>query len=160
MSRLNQNIPKDRLVIHVLYKCQFQTALLKLVSIIGEVIPRMCRFNVVCVSSIVGFKTYDKVCVTAGPDVTKNFLQRNGLELVVRSHEVKDGGYEVAHDGYLITVFSAPNYCDNMSNKGAYIRFNGNDMVPHFNVFDAVPHPDVKCMAYANQGLFGGLNFS
>lgn len=33
-------------------------------------------------------------------------------ELVVRSHEVKDEGYEIEHDGKLITVFSAPNYCD------------------------------------------------
>jgi hypothetical protein len=30
----------------------------------------------------------------------------------VRSHEVKDEGYEIEHDGKLITVFSAPNYCD------------------------------------------------
>ena len=29
----------------------------------------------------------------------------------------------------LITVFSAPNYCDQMGNKGAFIRFNGKDMV-------------------------------
>lgn len=34
------------------------------------------------------------------------------LELVVRSHEVKDEGYQIEHDGKLITVFSAPNYCD------------------------------------------------
>ena len=26
--------------------------------------------------------------------------------------EVKDEGYEIEHDGKLITVFSAPNYCD------------------------------------------------
>lgn len=31
---------------------------------------------------------------------------------MVRSHEVKDEGYEIEHDGKLITVFSAPNYCD------------------------------------------------
>lgn len=33
-------------------------------------------------------------------------------DLVVRSHEVKDEGYEIEHNGKLITVFSAPNYCD------------------------------------------------
>lgn len=32
------------------------------------------------------------------------------VEYVVRSHEVKHEGYEVAHNGKCITVFSAPNY--------------------------------------------------
>lgn len=45
-----------------------------------------------------------------GPDVTITFLQRNGLDYIIRSHEVKNDGYEVAHDGKCITVFSAPNY--------------------------------------------------
>eukprot|EP00775_Hariotina_reticulata_P007234 gene7234-7447_t len=85
-----------------------------------------------------------------GPDVTREFLEENGLELVVRSHEVKEEGYEVTHDGLLVTVFSAPNYCDQMGNKGAFVKFNGSDMVPHFTTFEAVPHPNVKPMAYAS----------
>jgi hypothetical protein len=52
-----------------------------------------------------------------GPDVTQNFLNTNGMDYIVRSHEVKDEGYELAHDGKCITVFSAPNYCDSMGNK-------------------------------------------
>ncbi|KZV56291.1 serine/threonine-protein phosphatase 5-like [Dorcoceras hygrometricum] len=61
------------------------------------------------------------VGLSFGADVTKRFLQDNNLDLVVRSHEVKDEGYEIEHDGKLITVFSAPNYCDQMGNKGAFI---------------------------------------
>lgn len=95
------------------------------------------------------------VGICFGPDVTKAFLDKNNLELVVRSHEVKEGGYEIEHDGRLITVFSAPNYCDQMGNKGAFIRFNGSDMVPHFTTFEAAPHPDVKPMAYATSFLWG-----
>jgi serine/threonine-protein phosphatase 5 len=84
-----------------------------------------------------------------GPDVTKRFLDANGLELLVRSHEVKDGGYELEADDRLVTIFSAPNYCDQMGNKGAFIHF-GSDYKPKFTQFDAVPHPAVKPMAYAN----------
>lgn len=91
-----------------------------------------------------------------GPDVTKRFLDDNGLELLIRSHEVKDRGYEVMHDGKCITIFSAPNYCDQMGNKGAFITLK-EDCKPVFTEFDAVPHPDVKCMAYAGgaQSMFG-----
>ena len=34
-----------------------------------------------------------------GPDVTEHFLKFNNLEYVVRSHEVKQEGYELAHNG-------------------------------------------------------------
>eukprot|EP00261_Vitis_vinifera_P037930 XP_019079173.1 PREDICTED: serine/threonine-protein phosphatase 5 isoform X3 [Vitis vinifera] len=93
------------------------------------------------------------VGLSFGVDVTKRFLQENNLDLVVRSHEVKDEGYEIEHDGKLITVFSAPNYCDQMGNKGAFIRFEAPDLKPNIVTFSAVPHPDVKPMAYANNFL-------
>ncbi|QCD78423.1 serine/threonine-protein phosphatase 5 isoform X1 [Vigna unguiculata] len=93
------------------------------------------------------------VGLSFGPDVTEAFLKENNLDLVVRSHEVKDEGYEIEHDGKLITVFSAPNYCDQMGNKGAFIRFEAPDLKPNIVTFSAVPHPDVKPMAYANNFL-------
>jgi hypothetical protein len=51
--------------------------------------------------------------------------------------------------GQCITVFSAPNYCDQMGNKGAFIRFTDEHMQPDFNKFEAVGHPNVPPMAYA-----------
>ena len=51
------------------------------------------------------------VGLSFGPDITAAFLANNGLDLLVRSHEVKPEGYVVEHDGKCITVFSAPNYC-------------------------------------------------
>ncbi|KAL7505567.1 hypothetical protein ACHAXN_003024 [Cyclotella atomus] len=89
-----------------------------------------------------------------GPDITESFLKCNGLELLVRSHEVKDEGYLVEHGGKTITVFSAPNYCDSMGNKGAFIHFN-ESCEPKFTQYEAVPHPNVRPMAYA-AGM-GGL---
>lgn len=38
-----------------------------------------------------------------GPDITKRFCEKNGLEAVIRSHEVRMDGYEVQHDGRCIT---------------------------------------------------------
>mmetsp|Transcript_22337 Transcript_22337/g.28891 ORF Transcript_22337/g.28891 Transcript_22337/m.28891 type:complete len:503 (-) Transcript_22337:319-1827(-) len=89
------------------------------------------------------------VGLSFGPDVTQRFLQLNDLSLVVRSHEVRDNGYEIEHDGNLITVFSAPNYCDAMGNKGAFITF-GPDLKPKFTTYDAAPHPPIRPMAYAS----------
>lgn len=60
------------------------------------------------------------------------------VELLVRSHEMKEEGYEIEADGKVITVFSAPNYCDQMGNKGAFIIFKGSDMKPDIRTFLAV----------------------
>ena len=89
------------------------------------------------------------VGLSFGPDVTRSFLAKNDLRLVIRSHEVRDSGYELEHGGDLITVFSAPNYCDAMGNKGAFVHLH-RDLDPKFTTFDAVPHPPVRPMAYAS----------
>ncbi len=91
------------------------------------------------------------VGIQFGPDVTEKFCKANKLKAVIRSHEVRMGGYEVEHNGRLITVFSAPNYCDSQGNKGAYINVENNDgdYKLNYNVFEAVPHPPMKPMAYA-----------
>lgn len=80
-----------------------------------------------------------------GPDVTKRFCERNKIEAVIRSHEVRMDGWEAEHDDRCYTVFSAPNYCDTTGNKGAFINI-GPDYKLDFRQFDAVPHPDMKPM--------------
>lgn len=92
-----------------------------------------------------------------GPDVTKRFLDKNKLSMIIRSHEVKDGGYELMHDGKLATVFSAPNYCDSMGNMGAFVKFVAPEMKPEFTTFKASDHPSSKPMQYANP-LFRFMN--
>jgi len=54
-----------------------------------------------------------------GPDHTDNFLRANNFSLIIRSHEVKDEGYEFTHGGKVLTVFSASVYCGANDNKGA-----------------------------------------
>jgi serine/threonine-protein phosphatase 5 len=75
-----------------------------------------------------------------GPDVTKNFLETNNLDMVIRSHEVKEEGYVIEHDGKCVTVFSAPNYCDSVGNKGALINFTP-DLKKDYITFSAVVSP-------------------
>ena len=62
---------------------------------------------------------------------------------------MKDEGYEIDHNGKCITIFSAPNYCDQMKNKGAFIRFY-EDMKPNFEQFSEVPHPKLPPMMYSS----------
>lgn len=89
------------------------------------------------------------VGIQFGPDVTDNFCQKNNLNAIIRSHEVRQGGYSEEHGGRLITVFSAPNYCDSQGNLGAYINI-GPELKLDFKTFKEVPHPNVKPMAYAS----------
>lgn len=98
------------------------------------------------------------VGVQFGPDVTSQFLKDNDLLYIVRSHEVKPEGYEEHHDKKCYTIFSAPNYCDTIGNKGAFITVTGDKLwPPKITSFDAVPHPTVKAMAYASS-LFNFLS--
>lgn len=57
--------------------------------------------------------------------------------MVIRSHEVKEDGYLVEHEERCVTVFSAPNYCDQMGNKGAFVRL-GHDVKPEFVTYTHV----------------------
>ncbi|SCU80056.1 LADA_0B04808g1_1 [Lachancea dasiensis] len=98
-----------------------------------------------------------------GPDITAKFLAANKLSKIFRSHEVRMGGVLFEHDKKLVTVFSAPNYCDSQGNLGGVIHVvpgagvigqNDNDDEDLVvETFGAVSHPAIKPMAYSNGGL-------
>lgn len=88
------------------------------------------------------FFSYDAVC---------QFLRDNSLLSVIRAHEAEQSGYrfhrDYRHNDFrfpaVITLFSAPNYCDVYGNNGAIIKFKNNVM----NVLEiaASPHPYHLC---------------
>ena len=69
-----------------------------------------------------------------GNTAANNFLEVNNLLCVVRAHEVQMNGYKLhqwngpAEFPSVITIFSAPNYCDVYNNKAAVLRFENNQI--------------------------------
>merc|ERR1712008_123774 len=59
--------------------------------------------------------------VEFGPDITRAFCEREGISVVIRSHQYVRQGYKVMHGGHLITLFSARNYFEEDDNDGALI---------------------------------------
>ena len=52
---------------------------------------------------------------------TQCFCERNHISMIIRSHEVKESGYELQHNGRLCTVFSARNYAKMYKNDAALV---------------------------------------
>ena len=54
-----------------------------------------------------------------GKDVVKAFLKNHDLDLICRAHQVVEDGYEFFCNRQLVTIFSAPNYCNEFDNSAA-----------------------------------------
>ncbi|EPR61119.1 protein phosphatase 2B catalytic subunit, calcineurin family phosphatse superfamily protein [Toxoplasma gondii TgCatPRC2] len=80
-----------------------------------------------------------------GYSAASKFLDRNGLLSVLRAHEAQLEGYKMHQTNQktgfptVITIFSAPNYCDVYNNKGAVLKFENNTL--NIQQFNFSPHP-------------------
>jgi len=78
-----------------------------------------------------------------GLDATKQFLKRNRLTAIVRAHEAQVDGYKFSMTNgqvpRVVTIFSAPNYCDVYKNKGACLQFQNDQL--KIRQFGSSPHP-------------------
>jgi serine/threonine-protein phosphatase 2B catalytic subunit len=73
------------------------------------------------------------------------FLKKNNVLAIIRAHESLPDGYKMHRwNGtndfpMVITVFSAPNYCDVYKNKGAIVKFENNTL--NIQQYNSAKHP-------------------
>lgn len=68
----------------------------------------------------------DHVSFSFGPKVLKHFLQKHDLDVIVRSKEVVEDGYEFFADRQLVTIFGAPDFRDEYDNAAAILTVDEN----------------------------------
>lgn len=73
-----------------------------------------------------------------GGDITQKFVQHNDLDLIARAHQLVMEGYKIVHDGALVTVWSAPNYCYRCGNVASILQLDEH-LEQEYKVFEAAP---------------------
>ena len=68
------------------------------------------------------------VSVVFNEKIIQKFLEKFDFDLICRAHQVVEEGYEFFGDRQLVTVFSAPNYCEEFDNAGAMMVVDENLM--------------------------------
>ena len=62
---------------------------------------------------------------TFGQDITETFNHENGLQFIVRAHQLIMEGFQWQHSNGVLTLFSAPNYCYRCGNQAAIMQLDG-----------------------------------
>ncbi len=74
-----------------------------------------------------------------GARVAREFNHVNNLSLISRAHQLVMEGFRYHFEEKdVVTVWSAPNYCYRCGNVASVMKI-GEDLVPKFKIFSAVP---------------------
>ena len=66
------------------------------------------------------------VSVTFNENIVSKVVEDLDIDLICRAHQVVENGYEFFADKKLVTVFSAPNYCNQFDNAGGMMLVDEN----------------------------------
>lgn len=71
--------------------------------------------------------------LTFGAEVLNRFLHTNNLQQVIRGHSLCTAGFREFWSGKLLSLWSAPNFCDRVGNAAAIAEFDGDtiSVVPY-----------------------------
>jgi serine/threonine-protein phosphatase PP1 catalytic subunit len=77
---------------------------------------------------------------TYGESAVDDFIRANDFDLICRAHQVVKNGYEFPFypNRSVLTVFSAPGYCEGFPNKGAVLKV-GEKLQCDFSVIEPLP---------------------
>jgi len=113
------------------------------------------------------FNIYRHSSVLYSRKAVSKFLKKNNLCCIIRGHQVQQEGYcehfysPTKHRvAPVLTLFSAPNYCDQYGNRGAYLTVNPDGFV--LQQFYSVIHPHVlpdfmDCFSWSLPMLLGNI---
>ena len=76
-----------------------------------------------------------------GKQVVEDFMERNGLSLITRSHQLVMEGYKTMFDEKLVTIWSAPNYCYRCQNVASILEIDEH-LNREFKIFESVSQPN------------------
>mmetsp|Transcript_11058 Transcript_11058/g.27105 ORF Transcript_11058/g.27105 Transcript_11058/m.27105 type:complete len:323 (+) Transcript_11058:70-1038(+) len=75
---------------------------------------------------------------TFGQDITETYNHENGLQFIVRAHQLIMEGFQWQHGDGVLTLFSAPNYCYRCGNQAAIMQLD-EDLNKSILQFDPAP---------------------
>mmetsp|Transcript_24567 Transcript_24567/g.28625 ORF Transcript_24567/g.28625 Transcript_24567/m.28625 type:complete len:310 (-) Transcript_24567:55-984(-) len=76
-----------------------------------------------------------------GPDISQGFNHKNKIKMIARAHQLVMDGFQKTHEGRVVTIFSAPNYCYRCGNQAAMLEID-DQLKMNYIQFDPAPKKD------------------